>query len=76
MSDLADFATALRAVADRQTTTADLATIASFHARLRPNVICHPHATRALLEWIADCQESHAYPRTFHETVVTEDGRR
>ena len=77
MSDLTDFITALRAVADPQTSTGDLAAIASYHAHLRPNVICHQHATRALLEWLS-CDFPHTNareqrplrdPRSFQETV-------
>jgi len=68
MSDLADFKTALRAVADPHTPTSDLATIASFHKQLRPNVICHPQATRALLDWIASSHDV----RAFQDTVASQ----
>ena len=73
MTDLTDFGTALRAVADRQTPTGDLATIAAYHVQLRPNVICHPHATKALLDWLTSDFTVAARvrdPRSFQETVA------
>jgi len=52
MADLTDFNTALSAVSDRQTSQADLETIARDHPQLRHLVAGHPNASDELLTWL------------------------
>jgi len=52
MADYSDLAAATQAVADPCTSAADLAQIASWHAKLQRQVAAHPNADPDMLSWL------------------------
>ena len=71
MADYSDLAAATKAVADPSTSAADLAQIASWHAKLQQQVAAHPNAAPDLLSWLGVNTDYRAQPIGTQVTVAT-----